>query len=189
VAEWITGDIARWEVIWWSKKGKKFIVKEFENDLVSAEQLYSRITALGAPFATLRCCNVGFAPPTQYRPYIKRMVKKEKVRRNGRLRTKKTIVEIEVTPMVEMNLKGIWWCPYCRKMRKFRKQDGMTYSDSSGDYYLDGAVYVDPVCGITHTNHHVRKWNPTAQKMPFRKIKGTRARRSSATRTRRTRRR
>lgn len=182
---WLTGANARWEVIWWSRKGKRFIVKEFGDDLASAEDLYLRVRSLGAPFVTLRCCNVGFPPPEKYRPYIKKMVRKERVRR----KIKRTIVEIEVIPMIEVNLKGVWWCPYCRQMRKFRRLDGMTYEDQSGSYYLKGVVYSCPVCRITHTNHHVRKWNPQAQKMPFRQIRATRARRGNGARSRRTRRR
>lgn len=189
MTEWITGEVARWEVIWWNRKKKRFTVMAFGNDIASAEGLYAKVLVAKKPFATLRCCNVGFPPPEKYRPYQKPMMKKEKVRvkRKGRYvyRVKKTVVHIEVTPMVEVNLKGVWWCPYCRQMRKFRRQDGMTYTDASGDYYLDGVVWCCPVCAISHTNHHVRKWNPTAQKMPYRKIKATRARRSNGRATRR----
>jgi hypothetical protein len=190
MTEWITGAIARWEVIWWNKKKKRFTVMEFGNDLASAEDLYARVLGAEKPFATLRCTNVGFPPPEKYRPFIRkeRQERGTKIvkRRGKRVRVKiiKT-VEVEVTPMAEVNLKGVWWCPYCRKMRKFRRQDGMTYSDSSGDYYLDGVVWCCPVCSITHTNHHVRKWNPAAQKMPFRKIRATRSRRSNGRTTRR----
>lgn len=185
MTEWITGDVARWEVIWWSKKGKRFIVKVFGNDLAQAEDLYAKVLMARKPFATLRCCNVGFPPPEQYRPYVKKMVKKERVKRSGKYRIKKTIVEVDVTPMEEVNLKGVWWCPYCRKMRKFRKESGVTYRDATGDYFLEGGVYQCPVCEITHMNHHVRKWNPHAQKMPYRQIRQQRARRNNGRATRR----
>lgn len=186
---WLTGENARWEVIWWNRKKKHFSVMPFGNDLAGAEALYAKVAAAGKPFATLRSCNVGFPPPEKYRPYVKQMVKKERVRvrRKGRhvTRIKRTIVDVDVTPMIEVNLKGVWWCPYCRQMRKFRKQDGMTLTDRGHEYYLDGAVFCCPVCRISHMNHHVRKWNPTAQKMPFRQIKRTRARRSNGRATRR----
>lgn len=187
---WITGAIARWEVIWWNKKKKRFTVMEFGNDLASAEALYARVCASSKPFATLRCCNVGFPPPEKYRPY--QWTEKVKtgttiVKRRGKRyrKTKYREVVHDVDPMIEVNLKGAWWCPYCRQMRKFRRQDGMTFTDRGHTYYLDGVVWCCPVCRITHTNHHVRKWNPTAQKMPFRQIKRTRARRSSGRSTRR----
>lgn len=184
--EFITGAVARWEVIWWSRKKKMFIVKVFGNDLAGAEALYMVVARANAPLATLRCCNVGWPPPEKYRPYTKTMAKRVRVR--GKV--KKVPVEVEVTPMTEVNLKGVWWCPYCRKMRKFKELDGMMYTDPGGhEYYLDGKIWACPVCQITHTNHHVRKWNPHAQRMPFRKIKATRVRRSNGSNRRRTRRR
>lgn len=190
---WLTGENARWEVIWWNKKKKRFTVMPFGDDLAEAEALYRQVVQAAKPFATLRCCNVGFPPPEKYRPYthtervrtgtkiVKRSVK-GKVKRYRKVVYKE--VEHEVIPMIEVNLKGVWWCPYCRQLRKFRKQDGMTLSDRGHDYYLDGTVYCCPVCRITHRNHHVRKWNPQAQKMPFRQ-KATRARRSNGRATRR----
>lgn len=188
--QWITGSIARWEVIWWSKKGKRFIVKTFDNDLASAQALFMRVKELRAPFATLRCTNVGFPPPEQYRPYMKKFVKRERVKRKGKTRIKRTIIEREIVPMEGINLKGVWWCPYCCQMRKFRRLDGMNYHHGGETYYLDGTVYACPVCEITHTNHHVRKWNPHAQRMAYRPIKQTRVRRSNGrARKRRTRRR
>lgn len=180
--QWVTGSVARWEVIWWSKKGKKFIVKTFDNDLQGATELFVKVKGLKAPFATLRCCNVGFPPPDEYRPYTKQYVQRTKVKRRGKTVTKKTIVEREIIPMEELNLKGIWWCPYCCQMRKIVKRSGMVFRDGEQEYYLDGTVYVCPVCEISHTNHHVRRWNPHAQRMPFRPIKQTRVRKSSGSR-------
>lgn len=178
----ITGALARWEVIWWSRKGRRFIVKEFDTDLHSALELYTRVKQLGAPFATLRCCNVGFPPPEKYRPYIGKFKKKERVSRKGRMRTVTKIVEREVTPMMEVNLKGIWWCPYCREFRKFKLQDGAMYNG----YFVPGEGMYCPVCEINHINHHVRKWNPQAQRLAFKLGKKVRAPRgNSRRRTRR----
>lgn len=170
---WLMGDNSRWEVIWWSKKKKAFTVKTFGNDLAGAEALYARVCTLRAPFATLRCCNVGFPPPEQYRPRMERQPtgRTRIVKRKGKRYRKTLYHEVEVVPMKELNLKGIWWCPYCRQMRKFRRQDGMTYTQGGHTYRLDGEIYVDPVCGTTHRNHHVRKWNPSAQLMQYRQSK------------------
>ena len=181
----IMGGTARWEVIFWNKKHKRFTVMEFDNDMASAEELYAKAVAAGKPLATLRCCNVGFPPPTKYRPRVVKKVKKERVR--GRI--KKTIVEVDVEPMSELNLQGVWWCPYCRKMRKFRNQDGFTYTHGDKDYWVDARGMYCPVCEISHTNHHVRKWNPHAARMSYRPEKRTRTRRTTrAKRTQRTRR-
>ena len=162
----ITGNHARWEVIWWSKKGKQFVIKDFGTDLSGATELYIKVRSLAAPLATLRCCNVGFPPPEKYRPYVRKVRRKERVR--GRIR--KRIVEIPVDPMEEVNLKGIWWCPYCCKMRKFKKQDGAIYEG----YYVQAEGMYCPVCQINHRDHHVRKWNPQAQRIPFQIAKRTR---------------
>jgi len=180
----ITGALARWEVIWWSKKGRRFIVKEFGTDLYEATKLYVHVKSLSAPLATLRCCNVGFPPPEGKRPYMKKYLKKEKVRVNGRLRTKKKIVEIYTEPMREINLKGVWWCPYCREWRKFKLQDGAMFNE---EYFVPGEGMYCPVCQVSHRDHHVRKWNPQAQLLAF-KLGVRRPRASSRSRSRRSRR-
>jgi len=169
----MTGANARWEVIWFSRKGKRFIVKEFEDDFHGALELYTRVKALKAPFITLRCCNVGFPPPEKYRPHYETRIKKE--RRNGRVRRVKT--EVEVVPMEGLNVKGVWWCPYCREFRKFRMQDGAIFED----YYIEGKSMYCPVCEISMRDHHVRKWNPQAQTLVYKLRRRTRGsgRRSS----------
>lgn len=181
----ITGALARWEVIWWSRKGKRFVVKEFDTDLHGALRLYTRVLSLKAPFTTLRCCNVGFPPPVDKRPHAKRYLKKEKIR--GRI--KKRIVVREIVPMEELNLQGVWWCPYCREFRKFKMQDGAMYHQNGKDYFIKGEGMYCPVCQVNHGDHHVRKWNPQAQRLAFQL--GKRTRRSSGNRPtrRRTRRR
>jgi hypothetical protein len=175
----ITGEYARWEVIWWSKKGKQFVVKEFDTDFKGALDLYMKVKLLSAPLATLRCCNVGFPPPEKYRPYNKKYLKKEKIRIKGRLRTKKRIVEVYTQPMVELNLKGVWWCPYCRELRKFKLQDGAMFED----YFVNGEGMYCPVCQIAHTDHHVRKWNPQAQLLAFKLGKNNQKRTRSSGRS------
>jgi hypothetical protein len=84
-------DNARWDVMWVGK-GKRIIVKEFDEDLVGAIELYMLVKKAKKPMATLRCCNVGFRPPDKY--YDK---------------------------MVAYNKQGVWWCPYCMELRRFEK--------------------------------------------------------------------
>lgn len=130
------GGNARWEVIWWNKKKKQFSVFEFDNDLASAEELYAKVLKAEKPFATLRCCNVGFPPPKKYRP--------------------RTVKGKEVIPMLAINQKGIVWCPYCRKLRKFQLQDGF---ELNGIWVDAGGKYC-PVCEIGSANHQVKRYNP-----------------------------
>lgn len=185
--QFITGATARWEVIWWSRKGKRFIVKDFQTDLHGALSLYTRVKAARAPFATLRCCNVGFPPPVAYRPHTKTFVKKEKVKRKGKIRIRRIKVQREITPMDEVNLRGIWWCPYCREMRRFRMQEGAMYRDGKYEYFIRGKGMYCPVCEISHIDSHVRRWNPEAQRLPFKLKQTRRSSRSARSKRRRTR--
>lgn len=164
IPDYLTSSNTRWSVIWWSKKGKRFIEKKFGNDLPSAMKLHAQVVQLGAPMATLRSCNVGFAPPDHLRPHTKTMYRKVK---RGR-KIKRVPVEVSITPMREYNLKGAWWCPYCIKLRKFEQQDGAMFYDGHGEQYVPGPGMYCPVCQISHTDHHVRKWNPQAQTIAFR---------------------
>lgn len=177
----MTGTNARWSVCWVAvKKGKRFVVeKDFETDLSAAIDLYTRAKKAGKPMVTLRCANVGFPPPEKYQPYEKWMAKKE--RRNGRVR--KFRVKVYVDPMEEVNLRGIWWCPYCREMRRFLQQDGFRFEGMSVP--VEGVHC--PICGVSHRDVHVRKYNPQARLIEFRIPK--RIRRSSGSSRRRSRKR
>jgi hypothetical protein len=173
----MTADHVRWEVLWIKvkKKKKKVVVIEFLDDLQGAIELYHKAKNAGKPFATLRCCNVGFPPPDKYRPrwvvkktgtgkyvYVnKRSKKTGKVKKVKVERIKRE--EIYHEPMAAMNLRGWWWCPYCMEMRRFEKQNG----------FLVEGVRVPEVgfhcliCGVSHRDHHVRKWNPQAQRVEY----------------------
>lgn len=158
------GDRARWEVIWWNKKKRQFTTIEFDNDLASAEELYAKVLAAEKPFATLRCTNVGFPPPKKYRP---RVVKGQ-----------------EVIPLLAINQRGIAWCPYCRQMRKFRKQDGFELDG----IWVDAAGRYCPVCEVSADNYRVKRYNPgmyTTKKVRVRRASRTKKSSSKAKRHRR----
>lgn len=86
---------ARWEVMWVAvKNGKKKIVCiDHDDDFVSARDLYVKVKQAGKKLPTLRCKNIGFAPPE-------------------RMRNK----------MASYNRQGVWWCPYCMELRRFEKR-------------------------------------------------------------------
>lgn len=180
--DFITGHNARWSVLWVVRRNgrpPRIVEFPFENDLRGALELY--VKAKGKkPFATLRCANVGFPPPEKYRPYERAVVKR--VKRDGRTIKIKDYTTVE--PMGTLNLRGMWWCPYCREFRKFQHQDGFHFHGQP--IYVEGVHC--PICGISHRDHHVRKWNPQAQTIPF-KLGARRASSRSRSRTRRTRRR
>lgn len=183
----VTGANARWEVIWWSRKHKRFIVKSFDNDHASALELFVKVKTAKKPFATLRSCNVAFPPPEKYRPFVKQQVLRETVRIGRKTKVRRRIVETDVMPMQEVNLKGIWWCPYCSQMRKFTKQDGSMFEHNGNEYFVERGAYYCPVCQISHGNHHVRKWNPVAERMPVELKQRRVTKRATRSRTRRSR--
>lgn len=149
----MVGHHVKWEVFWIIKRNgrRALITKDFGNDLNSAILLWMKAKNAGKPFATLRCKNVAFPPPTKYQPYLEWEVKKKRVK--GRVVKKR--VQVEVTPMVIVNHRGIVWCPYCREFRKFGRQDA---------FRLDGILVPKPgyycICGINSDNPMVRRYNP-----------------------------
>jgi hypothetical protein len=179
------GDRTRWEVLWVVKKPKlRIVCVQYENDMVAAMETYMKAKKAGKPFATLRSCNVGFPPPEKYRPYFKTMVRRERVRTKRGMKTKKVPVDVQVTPMAELNLKGIWWCPYCREMRKFQHWDGYESTIHIEALWVPDPGMYCPMCGINQRDHHIRKWNPQAQTLEFRMNNTRRSRNGRSTRKR-----
>ncbi len=141
---------ARWELVWVSKKGR-IKRKDFGDDFSGALQGFAEGQREQLRFLTLRCKNVGFPPPPELRP--RTIVFNPPKRINGDL-----VYQATVRPMAKRNRAGVWWCPYCIKLRKFTKKTG---------FMIDGIEVKDealacPVCSITHRDGHVRKWNPQA---------------------------
>lgn len=125
-----------------------------------ALRVYTKLQSSGRKFVTLRSCNVGFPPPEKYQPgYIMVKNPKWKPKQRGKKREKK-FIEKRVVPMNKLNRRGIFWCPYCREMRKFQTQGG---------FFLDSAFVPDerglycPIDGTSYRDYHVRKWNPVAE--------------------------
>lgn len=139
---------ARWEVIFLHKGRVRR--SQHEHDLAGALTTY--VKALGKPAlkgVTLRCKNMAFPPPANLQPHT----------RTVRLKGKKKPTTVRVVPMRGLNRKrGLWWCPYCMKLRRF------TVPKS----YVVGGVKVPnkdhrcPMCGVGHRDGGVRKWNPLA---------------------------
>lgn len=187
---------ARWEVMW-VVKGPRIIVKEFEDNLAEALELYDKARKAGKKMVTLRCANVGFPPPDKYadhEPIYKTRRRKGKQRRvlkNG----EPVIIGYElIEPRVYQErmrhlnvLKGIWWCPYCMKLRSFDHRIGFV-SDLS-DTVVEADGYYCPLCDIPHWNHKVQEYNPLAREIGFRaEMKRQRGGRSKSGKRRRNRR-
>lgn len=143
--------LARWEVLW--LKNGKVLRKDCGTDFAEAQRLYTKVVQAGKSGATLRCKNVGFPPPDKY--YRKPVIRIEKV---GRKRIKHRVY---VSVMGQLNIKGIWWCAYCCQMRRFAKRKGRTVDG----VYLPFEHMACPVCGVTHENFWIKRYNPLAQRI------------------------
>ena|SRR3982750_2095011 len=139
--------LAKWEVIWIT--GKRIIRRDYGNDLAEAQRVYALAVTGRKKAVTLRCKNMAFPPPEKYR---RRHVKGKL---NGR------VVEGWYDPMKRLNSQGVWWCPYCMKLRRFVKRAGYYVQG----VYVEEARYVCPICSVSHKNTQVRMHNPVAQRM------------------------
>lgn len=149
----------RWSVLWVVPTKKSYRIKEveFEHDLTAAISLYTRAKQAGKRLVTLRSMNVGFPPPEKYQPYYKR-VRDKRWKKGKRQKGVTKFKQVLVVPLRKLNRRGIFWCPYCREMRKFQEQPG-TYV---GRTFVEAPGLYCPIDGTSHRDYHVRKWNPVA---------------------------
>lgn len=176
---------ARWEVIW--RGTKRLVHKDFESDLASALELRDKLIAGGRTLVTLRCMNMGFAPPDKWADHdeepfeiLERVVR---VKVGGRVRNKVKRYKKPLPPelilprtyrvrMHGANVKGAWWCPYCIKMRRFVKRGGTPNTEILGTYdgspvawkmpERDEPHMACPVCNVSHRDANVMHYNPLA---------------------------
>lgn len=157
---------ANWEVLW--IRNKKVQRKDCGHDLMEAMRIFMLATEAGRKGVTLRCKNMGFPPPAKYLPYEAKMKKpldKPKIiRKDGKRYVKKfEVVVITKNPMKDLNTQGIWWCPYCMKLRRFVKR----YETNVGKVRVPDTAMVCPMCGIPHRDFNVRKYNPIATQVYY----------------------
>lgn len=150
---------ANWKV-GWVHKGKVHL-KWIGTDFQEALRIRDLAVQKGRKSVTLICANFGFEPPPELKPQMKKFIKKERIKRKGKTRIRKFVVEREIIPMRQKNLEGIWWCPYCVKLRKFVFKESFVHE---GQRVKDPGYYC-PMCGISHRDGTVRKWNPVGERM------------------------
>jgi hypothetical protein len=161
---------AHWEVRWIGTKKKVIVHKVFDEDFGGALALYTKLKKAQRAGVTLRCMNVGFAPPDRITHH--EVERWEVVQRRGK-RYKRKVVDI-VDMMRDYNARGIWWCPYCIQLRLFR--------DRSTPGQL---LFECPVCEISNYNWHVKRWNPMAKTVEYRTTKRSGSARNRSKRVRR----
>jgi hypothetical protein len=152
---------ATWEVRWVVEK--RVVVVDFGDDLAEALRIYTKALVSGRKAVTLRSKNVGFAPPQRLRPYTRKP-------------KRKTEEGVRVTPLNEYNLRGWWWCPYCMQLRKFVLRSGFHI----GGIWVPEPGYHCPMCGISHRDNSVAKWNPHARRYQEEGVRAPRRRKSHA---------
>jgi hypothetical protein len=146
------GGHQRWSVIWVTSRDGDYEIFRHEcgNDLDEAIRVYTLVlNSSKRRLATLRSDNVGYPPPDKWHPHV---VYKKK----GKFRK-----PVKVDPMKKWNRKGWWWCPYCRHLRRFQYQSGFYLF---GRYIAEDGYYC-PLCGISHRDMHVRRWNPLGSRI------------------------
>ena len=161
-----------WAVMW--VKGDRIIEKWCDDDFPEARRIEALAIKAGKTGATLRCANYFFPPPEKLRPHEKTVIRVKKVK--GKKKRLKKYVWVE--PLRDLNARGIFWCGYCIKLRRFEKRDGFILEDS--EIFVPRQALYCPMCGITHEHGPVKKWNPKANQITFRRMrrgKGNRGRR------------
>jgi hypothetical protein len=149
------GTRARWEVVW--VKDHRLHRVGTGDDFGEALRLYTlAVQSLGRTSVTLRCKNMGFPPPERLRT---RMVTFDKPRR---LKDGTKVTELQVIPMRKMNREGVWWCPFCIKLRRFKFVKGWTTQEG---VWVAEPKMVCPMCNVDHTSFEVRRWNPRASEL------------------------
>lgn len=144
---------AKWEVIW--VKDGRVARKDCGNDLAEALRVYALTLQAGKRLATLRCKNMAFPPPERFRARTE--LKHFRSKHSGRVTTE----ECYIQPMDALNRKGIWWCPYCIKMRKFKLSKSFIHESVR----VQDPRYACPLCGASHRMQTVAQFNPIAHKV------------------------
>lgn len=155
---------ANWEVMWVVRhKGENhIIVKDFDRDFVGARELYLKVKKTNRKMVTLRCRNVGFPPPDRWRD-MEPVYKKRK----GKLVVVDEVMSEPATyvgKMTAYNRHGVWWCPYCMELRRFEKR---AWAEVDGHLFSADPKYYCPMCDVSHSDAHVIRYNPIAQRLAY----------------------
>lgn len=146
---------AKWEVLWVHEG--RVVRKKTGADLAEALRIYDLARDAGRKAVTLRCCNMGFPPPVKLQP---RVVTFDK----PRMLHGKRVSSVRIVPLRKLNHRGVWYCPYCMKLRRFVKR---TIMEVEGIRFEQPGMHC-PMCGVSHRDWHIRRWNPLADNISAR---------------------
>lgn len=147
IASTYTARNARWSV-YYRRKGK-WKRRKFVDDFPVALRFFATLPSDSNP--TLHCDNVGFSPPRSLTEAKREEWEIVKRHRGGRVKKFKKKIIVVYNKLEDLNHQGIWWCPYCIKLRRFK--------EISTDRGLEVCC---PVCWISNFDFSVRQANPIA---------------------------
>lgn len=157
---------ARWAVVWIAKG--RVIRKDFDHEFAEALRIYTLASKADKSGVTLVCVNMGFPPPDKYADHEDTVVlKKFRVKGTKKVVTKKVpgeprliLPRVYRVRMGELNRKGIWWCPFCVKLRRFKRYDAYEFEG----IHVDTPTWSCPICGVSHNHGSVKMYNPYAER-------------------------
>lgn len=135
---------AKWEVRW--THNRRITVIDCEDDLAEALRIYTLAKLGGRRDVTLRSRNMSTAPFRRLRPRFEKKSKRDE--------------GVLVEPLAKYNLSGWLWCPYCIALRKFVHRNGFW----SEGHWVPEPQHQCQMCGITHRDGSVQRWNPIARR-------------------------
>lgn len=158
---------AKWSVMWLAKDKKGVPVireRKVDYDLAEAIRLHALLIKADRRGPTLRCTNVAFPPPVHVLEHEEETIEERRVKIKGKRRTVYVRIVTVVNKMHDLNLEGIWWCPYCMKFRKFREIPWEPRNQAT-----KGTLLFCPMCDVSTRDFGVAKWNPLAWSLQNRK--------------------
>lgn len=145
---------ARWEVCW--VRDGKIHRAGTGSDFHEALRIFTlAVQSKDRTNVTLRSQNMAFPPPERLQPRLVRFDKPRRLR--GAV-----VSEVRVVPMSKLNRQGLWWCPYCVKLRRFVFKQGAWTTEG---VWMDDPRMQCPMCSVTHSSFGVRQWNPMAVRL------------------------
>lgn len=153
----------------WVSKGR-VITKECGADFAEAVRIYTLAVQANKQNATLGCANMSFAPSDKYADH--RPAYKMSERTGKRFISKKTgqpvllgkeliLPRTYQDTMGALNRQGVWWCPFCVKLRRFERYDGFM----SEGIEVNEPAMMCPVCNVSHNHGQVQRYNPICSRI------------------------
>lgn len=161
----------------------RLVCKKLGTDFSEATRIYVLATTAGKKAVTLICANIGFPPPDKYADHQKVLVGRRKS--TGAKVYRMELIEprqYQVRMMKVNKNKDLWWCPYCRKLRRFVRKKGRYIEPEH--IWLEEDHYACPMCKVSHKDGRVKRYNPIVGLLAFKTSKTSKRTRAERRRRR-----